>query len=112
MAAPSTCTSFRIARRRSPGDTFQARGPPPPGGDARRALRDRRDLASLRDLHDETRGSDPVRTALACFACDGNLSRTASALCVHVNTLYQRMDRISRCSARGGATATTRCRSI
>ncbi|MEU9461456.1 helix-turn-helix domain-containing protein [Streptomyces sp. NPDC048312] len=62
--------------------------------------------------HDETRGSDPVRTALACFTCDGNLSRTASALCVHVNTLYQRMDRISRCSARGGATATTRCRSI
>ncbi|WP_406529696.1 PucR family transcriptional regulator [Streptomyces sp. I8-5] len=45
--------------------------------------------------HDETRGSDPVRTALACFTCDGNLSRTASSLYVHVNTLYQRMDRIS-----------------
>ncbi|MFG2221290.1 MULTISPECIES: PucR family transcriptional regulator [unclassified Streptomyces] len=45
--------------------------------------------------HDETRGSDLVRTALAYFTCDGNLSRTASALYVHVNTLYQRMDRIS-----------------
>ncbi|MEU9622483.1 MULTISPECIES: GAF domain-containing protein [unclassified Streptomyces] len=45
--------------------------------------------------HDETRGSDLVRTALTYFACDGNLSRTATALYVHVNTLYQRIDRIS-----------------
>ncbi|MEV6750467.1 helix-turn-helix domain-containing protein [Streptomyces sp. NPDC051080] len=36
-----------------------------------------------------------MRTALACFTCDGNLSRTASSLYVHVNTLFQRMDRIS-----------------
>ncbi|MGY3061130.1 DNA-binding PucR family transcriptional regulator [Streptomyces sp. TE3672] len=36
-----------------------------------------------------------MRTALAYFTCDGNLSRTASALYVHVNTLYQHMDRIS-----------------
>ncbi|MCX4870734.1 helix-turn-helix domain-containing protein [Streptomyces sp. NBC_00257] len=45
--------------------------------------------------HDETLGGDLVRTALAYFTCDGNLSRTASALYVHVNTLYQRMERIS-----------------
>ncbi|MFD5189570.1 helix-turn-helix domain-containing protein [Streptomyces sp. NPDC058357] len=45
--------------------------------------------------HDETRGSDLVRTAVTYFACDGNLSRTATALYVHVNTLYQRIDRIS-----------------
>ncbi|MFJ1551360.1 helix-turn-helix domain-containing protein [Streptomyces sp. NPDC088246] len=45
--------------------------------------------------HDETRGSDLVRTALTYFACDGKLSRTATALYVHVNTLYQRIDRIS-----------------
>ncbi|WP_405749364.1 helix-turn-helix domain-containing protein [Streptomyces sp. NBC_00012] len=45
--------------------------------------------------HDENRGSDLVHTALTYFVCDGNLSRTAAALYVRVNTLYQRMDRIS-----------------
>ncbi|WP_351224580.1 GAF domain-containing protein [Streptomyces sp. NPDC002133] len=45
--------------------------------------------------HDAARGSELVRTALEYFACDGSLSRTAAALYVHVNTLYQRIDRIS-----------------
>ncbi|WP_371097112.1 helix-turn-helix domain-containing protein [Streptomyces sanglieri] len=56
--------------------------------------------------HDETLGGDLVRTALAYFTCDGNLSRTASALYVHVNTLYQRMERrrpAARPSRRGTA---------
>ncbi|MFJ7201272.1 MULTISPECIES: helix-turn-helix domain-containing protein [unclassified Streptomyces] len=54
----------------------------------------RRTIGALVE-HDETRGSELVRTALTYFACDGNLSRTAAALYVHVNTLYQRIDRIS-----------------
>ncbi|MFB6781837.1 helix-turn-helix domain-containing protein [Streptomyces sp. NPDC056352] len=54
----------------------------------------RRTIGPLVD-HDATRGSDLVRTALTYFTCDGNLGRTATALYVHVNTLYQRIDRIS-----------------
>ncbi|MFI1394071.1 helix-turn-helix domain-containing protein [Streptomyces sp. NPDC020681] len=45
--------------------------------------------------HDAARGSELARTALEYFARDGNLARTAAALYVHVNTLYQRIDRIS-----------------
>ncbi|MGI5136824.1 MULTISPECIES: helix-turn-helix domain-containing protein [unclassified Streptomyces] len=54
----------------------------------------RRTIGPLLD-HDETRGSDLVRTGLTYFACDGSLARTATALYIHVNTLYQRIDRIS-----------------
>jgi sugar diacid utilization regulator len=45
--------------------------------------------------YDAQRRSDLVRTLLTYFACDGNLNRTAAALYVHVNTLYQRVDRIT-----------------
>lgn len=45
--------------------------------------------------YDARRRSDLVRTLLTYFACDGNLNRTAAALYVHVNTLYQRIDRIT-----------------
>ncbi|PZG95323.1 hypothetical protein C1I97_27095 [Streptomyces sp. NTH33] len=45
--------------------------------------------------YDARRRSDLVRTLLTYFACDGNLNRTAAALYVHVNTLYQRVDRIT-----------------
>ncbi|MEU1594312.1 helix-turn-helix domain-containing protein [Streptomyces sp. NPDC005708] len=38
---------------------------------------------------------DLVRTGLTYFACDGSLARIATALYIHVNTLYQRIDRIS-----------------
>ncbi|MGW1762188.1 helix-turn-helix domain-containing protein [Streptomyces mirabilis] len=54
----------------------------------------RRTIGPLLD-HDQTRGSDLVRTGLTYFACDGSLARTATALYIHVNTLYQRIDRIS-----------------
>ncbi|MFJ3903742.1 helix-turn-helix domain-containing protein [Streptomyces sp. NPDC090025] len=45
--------------------------------------------------HDADRGSELARTALAYFAHDGSLARTAAALYIHVNTLYQRIDRIA-----------------
>ncbi len=54
----------------------------------------RRTIGPLLD-HDAARGSDLAGTALAYFTCDGNLTRTAAQLYVHVNTLYQRIDRIS-----------------
>jgi sugar diacid utilization regulator len=44
--------------------------------------------------YDAARGSDLAGTMEAYFAHDGNLARTASALYVHVNTLYQRLDRV------------------
>lgn len=46
--------------------------------------------------YDAARGSELVPTMLSYFACDGNLTRTAAALYVHVNTLYQRLDRITQ----------------
>ncbi|MER7170621.1 helix-turn-helix domain-containing protein [Streptomyces mesophilus] len=54
----------------------------------------RRTIGPLLD-HDASRGSDLTGTALAYFTCDGSLTRTAAYLYVHVNTLYQRIDRIS-----------------
>ncbi|HET6359271.1 helix-turn-helix domain-containing protein, partial [Streptomyces sp.] len=44
--------------------------------------------------HDEARGSELARTVLTYFGCDGSLARTAGALYVHVNTLYQRIDKV------------------
>lgn len=46
--------------------------------------------------HDAARHTELVRTLTAYFACDGNVARTAGALFVHVNTLYQRLDRVSQ----------------
>jgi DNA-binding PucR family transcriptional regulator len=45
--------------------------------------------------YDAQRRSDLVRTLLAYYGCGGNLTRTAQELYVHVNTLYQRLDRIT-----------------
>jgi len=45
--------------------------------------------------YDARRGGDLVRTLLAYFACDANLTRTAADLYIHVNTLYQRIDRVT-----------------
>ncbi|MFE0511475.1 helix-turn-helix domain-containing protein [Streptomyces sp. NPDC058964] len=45
--------------------------------------------------YDDRRGGELVRTLLAYFACDSSLTRTAAHLYVHVNTLYQRIDRIT-----------------
>ena len=44
--------------------------------------------------HDVRRG-DLLRTTLAYFECDANLAHTAANLYVHINTLYQRIDRIT-----------------
>jgi DNA-binding PucR family transcriptional regulator len=45
--------------------------------------------------YDARRGSELARTVLRYFELDGNLARTAAELFVHVNTLYQRLDRVT-----------------
>lgn len=45
--------------------------------------------------YDEARGTELLRTLEAWFANGGNLTHAAADLHVHVNTLYQRCDRIS-----------------
>ncbi|MET8809419.1 helix-turn-helix domain-containing protein [Streptomyces sp. NPDC004546] len=45
--------------------------------------------------YDDRRGGELVRTLLAYFTCDASLTRTAAHLYVHINTLYQRIDRIT-----------------
>lgn len=54
----------------------------------------RRTIGPVLD-HDQRRCGELVRTLLAYFACDSNLTRTAAELYIHVNTLYQRIDRIT-----------------
>lgn len=44
--------------------------------------------------YDEARGSELAATLEAWFAAGMNATRTAEALHVHVNTLYQRLDRV------------------
>lgn len=66
-------------------------------GVAGRAELDRfvsRTLGPLLDW-DRERGSDLAGTLLTWYACGGNLTRTAAELFVHVNTLYQRLDRVT-----------------
>jgi hypothetical protein len=46
--------------------------------------------------YDRRKGTDLVRTVSAYFLCGSNLSRTKDALHVHVNTVTQRLDRITR----------------
>ncbi|WP_083441575.1 helix-turn-helix domain-containing protein [Nitriliruptor alkaliphilus] len=46
--------------------------------------------------HDEARGTELTATLEAYFDAGGNLVRAAEALHVHVNTLYQRGERIAR----------------
>ena len=54
----------------------------------------RRTLGPVLD-YDARRGSDLVGTLACWFRHDGNLARTAADLFVHVNTLYQRLDRVT-----------------
>ena len=46
--------------------------------------------------YDERRGTDLVGTLHAYFAAGGSLARTREALHVHVNTVTQRLDRVSK----------------
>nr|WP_062338972.1 helix-turn-helix domain-containing protein [Herbidospora sakaeratensis] len=46
--------------------------------------------------YDEKKGTQLVQTLVAYFACGGQLTRTAEALHIHVNTVTQRLDRIRR----------------
>lgn len=46
--------------------------------------------------YDRERGSELVRTLLAFYGEGGSLTRTAQELFVHVNTLYQRLERITQ----------------
>lgn len=46
--------------------------------------------------YDDRRGTDLVGTLESYFRSGGNLSRTKDALHVHVNTVNQRLDRVSR----------------
>ena len=45
--------------------------------------------------YDTRRGGELTRTLRAYFACDQSLNRTAVELYIHINTLYQRMTRIT-----------------
>ncbi|GAA3440457.1 helix-turn-helix domain-containing protein [Kutzneria kofuensis] len=45
--------------------------------------------------YDATRGSDLVATLRAYFECGGNLSRAKDVLHVHVNTVVQRLERVT-----------------
>lgn len=54
----------------------------------------RRTIGPVLD-YDTQRGGELIRTLLAFFACDTGLGRTAAELYIHVNTLYQRIDRIT-----------------
>jgi sugar diacid utilization regulator len=65
-------------------------------------LSDRRDVpAFIRSAigrlldYDQCKGTELVRTVEAYFRCGSNLSKTKDALHVHVNTVTQRLDRIT-----------------
>lgn len=51
--------------------------------------------------YDRERGSELVRTLLAYYGSGGSLTRTASELFVHVNTLYQRLERVTQLLGEG-----------
>lgn len=66
-------------------------------------LSDRKDVpgfirAAIGDLldYDQRKGTELTRTVEAYFSEGGNLTRTRDALHVHVNTVTQRLDRITR----------------
>ncbi|WP_062440538.1 helix-turn-helix domain-containing protein [Herbidospora daliensis] len=46
--------------------------------------------------YDEKKGTQLVQTLAAYFGCGGQLTKTAEALHIHVNTVTQRLDRIRR----------------
>ncbi|MFC8131188.1 helix-turn-helix domain-containing protein [Streptomyces sp. NPDC057302] len=45
--------------------------------------------------HDARRGGELAHTLMTYFANDANFTRTAAALYIHINTLYQRVERIT-----------------
>lgn len=51
--------------------------------------------------YDTAKGSKLVETLRAYFAADRNLTRTAGALHVHVNTVTQRLERVTRLLGKG-----------
>jgi DNA-binding PucR family transcriptional regulator len=51
--------------------------------------------------YDAARGTELLATLEAYLACGGNHAQTAAALYIHVNTLYQRLDRITRLLGEG-----------
>ncbi|GGR50858.1 cyclic diguanylate phosphodiesterase [Nocardioides luteus] len=51
--------------------------------------------------YDAAKGSKLVETLRAYFAADRNLTRTAAALHVHVNTVTQRLERVTRLLGKG-----------
>jgi GAF domain-containing protein len=51
--------------------------------------------------YDRDRGSELVRTLLAYYGSGGSLTRTAQELFVHVNTLYQRLERVTQLLGNG-----------
>ena len=55
----------------------------------------RRTIGSLLD-YDHERGTDLVGTLEAYFSNDRNLARTREALQIHVNTVTQRLERITK----------------
>lgn len=54
----------------------------------------RRTIGPLLD-YDAAKSTELLRTINAFFDCDGNVTHTAAALFVHVNTLYQRLERVA-----------------
>ena len=54
--------------------------------------------------YDRERGSDLARTLLAYYSSGGSLTRTAQELFVHVNTLYQRLERVTSLMGEGWRT--------
>lgn len=54
--------------------------------------------------YDRERGSELARTLLVFYDCGGSYTRTAAELYVHVNTLYQRLTRISQLLGEGWRT--------
>jgi DNA-binding PucR family transcriptional regulator len=57
--------------------------------------------------YDRERGSELARTLLVFYDCGGSYARTAAELYVHVNTLYQRLTRISQLLGEGWRTGDT-----
>jgi sugar diacid utilization regulator/uncharacterized protein YigA (DUF484 family) len=59
-----------------------------------------RTVGALLD-YDRERGSELARTLLAYYGSGGSLTRTAQDLFVHVNTLYQRLERVTQLLGEG-----------
>jgi len=68
------------------------------GGDARAYVRTV--LGSVLD-YDEARSTKLVGTLETYFSCGGNLTRTGTLLHVHVNTVTQRLERVTRLLGEG-----------